>query len=96
MTATWQRVTTLLNPPAPGGGTAPIRDAIFSLERLEQHAAELAAEHRLTSDPRGRPKRIAPRSVKNLALCPLVMGWPWAIALNELLTSACINRILFK
>ena len=53
----------MLNPPAPSpdGGTRPIRDAIFSLERLEQHANELAADHRLTPDPRrgrGLSKRL--------------------------------------
>ncbi len=38
--------------PAPGGSDEPIRDAIFSLERLEQHASDLAAQHTLTRDPR--------------------------------------------
>ena len=57
------RLTQILNPTAqsPDGNSAPIRDAIFSLERLEQHAAELAAEHRLTADPRrgrGLSKRL--------------------------------------
>ena len=63
MTTAFGRVSSLLNPPAPSpdGGTRPIRDAIFSLERLEQHANELAAEHRLTVDSRrgrGLSKRL--------------------------------------
>jgi cyclic beta-1,2-glucan synthetase len=37
---------------APGGNNLPIRDAIFSLERLEQHAQELAGIQSLLLDPR--------------------------------------------
>jgi hypothetical protein len=37
---------------APGGNNLPVRDAIFSLERLEQHAQELAGTQTLLSDPR--------------------------------------------
>ncbi len=37
---------------APGGNNLPVRDAIFSLERLEQHATELASTQTLLPDPR--------------------------------------------
>ncbi len=37
---------------APGGNNLPVRDAIFSLERLEQHATELASTQTLLIDPR--------------------------------------------
>jgi cyclic beta-1,2-glucan synthetase len=37
---------------APDGSDQPIRSAIYSLERLEEHARSLAAEHRLARDPR--------------------------------------------
>ncbi len=37
---------------APGGNNLPIRDLIFSLERLEQHAQELAGSQTLLTDPR--------------------------------------------
>jgi nucleotide-binding universal stress UspA family protein len=35
---------------APDGSDLPIRAAIYSLERLEEHAESLAAEHRLSRD----------------------------------------------
>ena len=46
---------------APGGNNLPVRDAIFSLERLEQHAQELANTQTLLIDPRrgrGLSKRV--------------------------------------
>jgi cyclic beta-1,2-glucan synthetase len=40
---------------APDGSDLPIRAAIYSLERLEEHACSLAAEHRLSRDSRRGP-----------------------------------------
>ena len=40
---------------APDGSDQPIRAAIYSLERLEEHAHSLAAEHRLSRDSRRGP-----------------------------------------
>jgi cyclic beta-1,2-glucan glucanotransferase len=42
----------------------PIREELFSVERLEQHAAELAAEHTVSSNPR-RGRRLLPRLEEN-------------------------------
>ena len=42
----------------------PIREELFSVERLEQYAAELAAEHRISSNPR-RGRRLLPRLQEN-------------------------------
>ncbi len=40
---------------APDGSDQPIRAAIYSLERLEEHARSLAAEHRISRDSRRGP-----------------------------------------
>src|SRR5215471_4434395 len=42
----------------------PIREELFSVERLEQYAAELAAEHSVSSNPR-RGRRLLPRLEEN-------------------------------
>ena len=42
----------------------PIREELFSVERLEQYAAELAAEHSITPNPR-RGRRLLPRLEEN-------------------------------
>ncbi len=38
-------------PPSPWGDTRPVREELFSVERLEQHAASLAAAHRIAARP---------------------------------------------
>ena len=54
MTTTLRRVSRLFDPltSSPDGGSEPIRDLIFSLERLEGYAAELSGQHALMPDPR--------------------------------------------
>jgi cyclic beta-1,2-glucan synthetase len=42
----------------------PIREELFSVERIEQYAAELAAEHSVSSKP-GRGRRLLPRLEEN-------------------------------
>src|SRR5262245_21180125 len=42
----------------------PIREELFSVERLEQYAAELAAEHSISPNPR-RGRRLLPRLEEN-------------------------------
>src|SRR5258705_10135973 len=42
----------------------PIREELFSVERLEQYAAELAAEHSVSPNP-GRGRRLLPRLEEN-------------------------------
>jgi cyclic beta-1,2-glucan synthetase len=42
----------------------PIREELLSIERLEQYAAELAAEHSVSSNPR-RGRRLLPRLEEN-------------------------------
>ena len=42
----------------------PIREELYSVERLEQYAATLAAEHRVSDSPR-RGRRLLPRLEEN-------------------------------
>jgi cyclic beta-1,2-glucan synthetase len=42
----------------------PIREEIFSVERLEQFATELAGEHRVSLRPKSR-RRLLPRLEEN-------------------------------
>src|SRR5438552_4300783 len=42
----------------------PIREELFSVERLEQYAAESAAEHSVSANP-GRGRRLLPRLEEN-------------------------------
>jgi len=43
---------------------APIREELYSVERMEQHAATLATEHRVSQTPR-RGHRLLPRLEAN-------------------------------
>ena len=54
MTTALRRVSSIFDPltSSPDGGNEPIRDLIFSLERLEGYAAELSMQHALMPDPR--------------------------------------------
>jgi cyclic beta-1,2-glucan synthetase len=50
---------------ANNSGEDPIREELFSVERLEQHAAELAAEHSVSTKPRRSRRRLLPRLEDN-------------------------------
>ena len=46
------------------GGELPIREELFSIERLEHYAAEIAAEHKIADKPH-RGRRLLPRLGEN-------------------------------
>jgi cyclic beta-1,2-glucan synthetase len=57
-------LTRIVRRPSDDGGELPIREELFSIERLEHYAAELAKEDKISDKPQ-RAKRLLPRLEEN-------------------------------